>query len=362
MSEIFVIGGGLIGMLTARELAMAGRQVTLLEQNRVGRESSWAGGGIISPLYPWRYDSSITALTSWGQQHYPELATALHRESNIDPEYTRNGLLIVEPEDSKQAIDWGKHAQQSLTNLEKAAISDCEPALTTTANQAILMPEVAQVRNPRLVKAACGTIEKQVEIRENCRVSKLLARDGRIQGIETDSGNLTAKQVIVCAGAWTGDLLKDFVTRPDIEPVLGQMILFRSQPGAISRIVLHQDRYVIPRRDGRVLVGSTLEYRGFDKTTTQVAKKALKQYALTHFPLLREAKIEHHWAGLRPGSPSGIPYIGPVPDIEGLYLNAGHFRNGVVLGPASARLMSDLVLGREPILPPAPYALDASRG
>ncbi|MCU7829886.1 MAG: glycine oxidase ThiO [Candidatus Thiodiazotropha sp. (ex Myrtea sp. 'scaly one' KF741663)] len=361
MSEIFVIGGGLIGMLTARELAMAGKQVTLLEQNRVGRESSWAGGGIISPLYPWRYDPSITALASWGQHYYPELMAALYRESDIDPEYTRNGLLIVEPEDNEQALTWGKATQQSLTNLEKTAIGDCEPALTTTANKAIWMPEVAQVRNPRLVKAAYGAIEKRVEIRENCRVSKLLARDGRIQGLETDSGNIATKQVIVCAGAWTGDLLKDFVTRPEIEPVLGQMILFRSQPGVISRIVLHQDRYVIPRRDGRVLVGSTLEHRGFDKTTTQAAKEALKDYALAHFPLLREAKIEHHWAGLRPGSPSGIPYIGPVPGIEGLYLNAGHFRNGVVLGPASARLMSDLVLGREPILPSTPYALDAHR-
>ncbi|MCU7813378.1 MAG: glycine oxidase ThiO [Candidatus Thiodiazotropha sp. (ex Notomyrtea botanica)] len=362
MSEIFVIGGGLIGMLTARELAITGRQVTLLEQNRVGRESSWAGGGIISPLYPWRYDPSITALASWGQHYYPELMAALYEESGIDPEYTRNGLLIVEPEDNEQALTWGKATQQSLTNLEKTAIGDCEPALTTTANKAIWMPEVAQVRNPRLVKAAYGTIEKRLEIRENCRVSKLLARDGRLQGIETDSGNITTKHVIVCAGAWTGDLLKDFITRPDIRPVLGQMILFRAQPGAISRIVLHQDRYVIPRRDGRVLVGSTLEHRGFDKVTTQTAKETLRDYALAHFPLLREAEIEHHWAGLRPSSPNGIPYIGPVPGIEGLYLNAGHFRNGVVLGPASARLMSDLVLGREPILPPAPYALDTSRG
>jgi glycine oxidase len=140
------------------------------------------------------------------------------------------------------------------------------------------------------------------------------------------------------------------------------MILFHAQPGAISRIVLHNDRYVIPRRDGRVLVGSTVEHRGFDKTITDQARASLKQYALDHFPLLEQADIEHHWAGLRPGSPQGIPYIGPVPGIDGLYLNAGHFRNGVVLAPASARLMSDIVLGRNPILPPAPYALDAERG
>jgi glycine oxidase len=114
-------------------------------------------------------------------------------------------------------------------------------------------------------------------------------------------------------------------------------------------------------RDGRIVVGSTLEYRGFDKQTTEQAKQELEAFALAHFPSLQEARIEHHWAGLRPGSPNGIPYIGQVPGIDGLYLNAGHFRNGVVLGPASARLMADIVLQRPTILDPTPYAIDAKR-
>ena len=225
-----------------------------------------------------------------------------------------------------------------------------------------LSGSVAQLRNPRLVKACRGAIEGRVTIHEQTTVTRLLTQSGRIQGVDTTSGRFSAPNVIVCTGAWTGKLLQPYIASPEIEPVLGQMILFRSQPGAISRIVLRQDRYVIPRRDGRVLVGSTLEHRGYDKQTTESAKAALKAYAIDHFPVLQQAEIEHHWAGLRPGSPKGIPYIGPVPGVEGLYLNAGHFRNGVVLGPASARLISDIALDLTPILPPSLYALDAPRG
>lgn len=362
MPDFIVIGGGLIGMLTARELVNAGHRVTLLEQGMTGRESSWAGGGIISPLYPWRYADAVTALATWGQSHYPKLSLDLTGESGVDPEYTRNGLLILEPEDRQEALAWRSRTPQPIEPLDAAAIADCEPALQTSAAQALWMPQVAQVRNPRLVKACLGAIEQRVEIRRKTPVTRLLVEHGRLSAVETPQGRLSAAAVIVCAGAWSGGLLESFLPSPRIEPVLGQMILYRSSPDAIRRIVLHQDRYVIPRRDGRVLVGSTLEYRGFHKQITREARESLADYALTRYPVLRSAEIEHHWAGLRPGAPEGIPYIGEVPGAEGLFVNAGHFRNGVVLGPASARLMADLVLDREPILNPAPYALTAARG
>ncbi|MES9923535.1 MAG: glycine oxidase ThiO [Candidatus Thiodiazotropha endolucinida] len=361
MTECLIVGGGIIGMLTANELHTAGMAVALVEKGHPGRESSWAGGGIVSPLYPWRYDDSISKLAQWSQAHYPAITRMLIDAGGPDPEYLKSGLLILEPTDTDRATAWSGRFDQPLHLIDQEGIAQCEPGLDTEATEAIWLPEVAQIRNPRLTKSLYHAIRQKITIHEQTEATELLIEQGRLRGVMTPTGILEADRVIVCAGAWSGNLLSDIVTPPAIEPVLGQMIIFRHQPGMITRIVLHNDRYIIPRKDGRVLVGSTLEYRGFDKHTTEQAKQELKAFAHTHFPGLGKAEIEHHWAGLRPGSPSGIPYIGPIPEIGGLYLNAGHFRNGVVLGPASARLMADIVLEHTPILDPESYAIDAKR-
>jgi glycine oxidase len=357
MIDTLIIGGGLLGLLTARELALAGLQVAILEQGQVGRESSWAGGGIISPLYPWRYDAAVTALAAWSQSHYPQLAEWLTAESGIDPEYTLSGLLIVEPEDGDQAISWCRANNQEAELLQGRDIRACEPAFSREAAHALWLPRVAQIRNPRLVKAAYRSISDKVAVQTDVAVRRIVVSKGRVQAVLTDKGEMAAERIIICAGAWSSGLLEGIVVKPEISPVMGQMILFRAARDAIRRIVLHEERYVIPRRDGRVLVGSTLEKVGFRKHTTTQALRELEEYALRRFPALAQAKIEHHWAGLRPGSPKGIPYIGQVPGVEGLYINAGHFRNGVVLGPASARLLADQVLGRPPILSPSAYQI-----
>jgi glycine oxidase len=155
--------------------------------------------------------------------------------------------------------------------------------------------------------------------------------------------------------------MADLGMQMEVAPVRGQMILFRAEPGVLQHIVLHHDRYLIPRRDGRILVGSTLEYTGFEKETTAEALEALRAFALEMLPALKDYPVEHHWAGLRPGSPAGIPYISEHPEIDGLYVNAGHFRNGVVLGPASAHVMASLITGAESDIGPLPYGLDQHR-
>jgi glycine oxidase len=362
MRDHLIIGGGIIGMLTARELCLAGASVTLLEKRRTGRESSWAGGGIVSPLYPWRYGEPVTALASWSQQHYRQLSAELAGHTGIDPEWTPSGLLIIAPAEQERALTWAAQTGAYLRIIAGNAVHTCEPALTPAPEQAIWMPAIAQVRNPRLAAALRREIDRLgVEVLEEAEVLKILTEHDRVTGLHTSAGALPGASVIVCAGAWSRELLTGFGRAPRIKPVLGQMILFRAEPGAISRITLKDDRYAIPRRDGRVLFGSTLEHVGFDKRTTEAARKELHAIATSRFPLLASCPVEHHWAGLRPGSPDGIPYIGPHPEIEGLFINAGHYRNGVVLGPASARLAADLLLGREPITEPAPFALAGRR-
>jgi len=358
MTDCIIIGGGIIGMLTARNLRLAGKQVTLIDKGETGRESSWAGGGIVSPLYPWRYADSITRLAGWGQTHYELICNEISENTGIDPEYTKNGLLILAAEESQQAVDWSVRFSRELEILSSDEITQIEPAMRSNHKPGIWLENIAQVRNPRIVKALRADIEKLgVNILAYRQVNSIDTKDGQVVSVTTDTGKLKADQYAVCTGAWTGELLEPLGVSIAVKPVQGQMILFKSDPGAISRIVLEEDRYIIPRRDGRVLYGSTVEHVGFDKHTTESAKKELHDIAVERFPILKDKPVEHHWAGLRPGSPDGVPVISRHPEFENLFINAGHFRNGVVLAPASCQLLSEMMLGQETSFDIEDYAI-----
>lgn len=359
--DILIIGGGIIGMLTARELSLAGARVTLIEKNQTGQESSWAGGGILSPLYPWRYPKPVTSLATWSQHHYPQLAEDLFAETDIDPQWIQSGLLILDKlsvEEQHEAIRWANTSNNKLEFLVNTDINKTEPGLNSKHTQCIHLPDIAQVRNPRIVKALKKSlVQRGVGIIENTEVTHIDIKDKRISGVKTTQDQYTAEHIIVSCGAWSSKLLADIQVKLAVKPIRGQMILAKAQPGQISNIILDNNRYIIPRRDGRVLIGSTLEDVGFDKSTTQEAQDSLWQTATELVPLLNAVEIEHHWAGLRPGTQQGIPYICEHPDIKGLFINAGHFRNGVILGLASARLMTDIISNNCTIMDPDPYAL-----
>ncbi|MGD2118533.1 MAG: glycine oxidase ThiO [Chromatiales bacterium] len=358
MSDCIIIGSGIIGMLTARNLQMAGAEVTLIEKSQPGQESSWAGGGIVSPLYPWRYDGSVTRLASWGQRHYPLLCEQLKEDSGIDPEYVRSGLMIIAPDEQQQALSWSEHSGPGLEIIPADDIRTIEPAMSTTAESAIWMESVAQIRNPRIAKSLRVDVEKRgIRIISNTEIVSFYAKNEQIIGVTDGYETFHADQYAVCSGAWSGTLLAQLGTDIPVRPVQGQMILFRAKPHQVSRMVLEQDRYIIPRRDGRILFGSTIEHVDFNKHTTDAARQELHDIAVSRFPLLRDCEIEHHWAGLRPGSPQGIPIISRHPSYKNLFVNAGHFRNGVVLAPASCRLMVELMQGHHPFLPTEPYSL-----
>jgi glycine oxidase len=363
MKHIIIVGGGAIGMLTAYEFVREGLQVTLIERGDTGRESSWAGGGIVSPLFPWRYLDSVTRLASWSQQAYPQLSLEIAQQSGIDPEYTECGLIMTAPDEIEQAQTWANTHQRRLEIIDAATFRELEPRAAYPTDQALWMPNVGQVRNPRMVRALHALLQKRgVAIRSGEPVESLIQSAGQCTGVRTANGDSHADAVVICAGAWSRELLAGLPSPPAIEPVRGQMLLFRAEPGTISRMVLETNRYVIPRRDGRTLFGSTIEHTGYQKQTTAEAREELYSIATERFPILKAFPIEAHWAGLRPSSPAGVPYISAHPDVAGLFINAGHFRNGIVLGPASARLLADLVLQRNPIVDPAPYGWTAARG
>lgn len=361
MKDIIIVGGGLIGMLTARTLQDAGLNILLIDQHELGKESSWAGGGILSPLYPWRYPTPVSLLSRYGHDHYAALCDDLRAETQVDPQWQQSGLLIPDTQEHDAAQQWADTFDYGLHVLDNAkAVQDCEPQLATGFESGLFMPDIAQVRNPRLVRALSASLrQRPLLIAEHNPVKELIIEKGKVQGVKIGDQAFYAEKVIITAGAWTS--LFPELTQLTVKPVMGQMILFRGEPNVLNRIILHDGHYLIPRKDGRILCGSTLEMNGFSKQTTETAFEALHQIALSLMPALDGVPIRNHWAGLRPGSPDGVPYIGEHPEIEGLFVNAGHYRYGVTMGLGSVQLLVDQLFGRESFVDPALYRLDMKR-
>lgn len=354
-----MVGGGVIGLMTARELALAGHRVRLLERRHVGAEASWAGGGIVSPLYPWRYPPAVTALAQLAQRAYPALAEALLGETGIDAEYFPCGMLMLDAEDARDARAWAAIQGQALETLGAEALRERLPGLADGWGSGLWMPAIANIRNPRLLRALAASLRGLgVAVCEGAEVVDWRRSGARVTAALLDGGGVEeADAFVVCGGAWSGRLLAAQHAGVPVRPVRGQMLLYKREPGELPAIVLGEGRYVIPRRDGHVLCGSTLEEAGFDTVPTAEAHASLKATAERLWPVLRGQEPVAQWAGLRPAAPNGIPFIGRVPELDNLWLNAGQYRNGLVLAPASARLLADQLLGREPVADPRPYQL-----
>ena len=357
-TDILIIGGGISGLLVARELNLAGRHVTILDKSTAGQEASWAGGGILLPIYPWRQDAAISDLVIDSLKRYPRLSRELHAATGIDPEWLPCGMLICKNPDYDLATQWC----ESRNIKYQAAPDFMLKNLHTECDQPLWLPEIAQARNPRLLKSLqADLLQKGVKIIEHTEITAVEIRQNHITQIDTQQHRFKPSHVVICAGAWTADLLKhwlpDSTLQLPIQPVRGQMLLFDAKPETLNTMVLDGDHYLIPRRDGKILAGSTVEQVGFDKATTQAAKEQIAHFATDLLPTLKHYPVCEHWAGLRPGTPKGIPFIGLHPDFDNLSVNAGHFRNGLVMGPASAALLADLILQRPTTLNPKFYAL-----
>lgn len=359
MSDFLIVGGGVIGMMLARELAQSGAEVTIVDRKGLAQESSWAGGGIVSPLYPWRYPDPVTRLATWSQSSYVHLAQELLDETGYDPELRQKGMLMLDVDDQDEALKWAAQFHRPLTKVQSDFLYQKEPLLNQGHSEGLWMPEVCSIRNPRLGRALRQSLilNPRIKVIEHQEVKRFELCGRSLKGVETEKQSLFADNIVVAAGAWSAVVLEKLGVKLPVEPVHGQMMLFKAEPGVLNRVVLKGGRYVIPRNDGRILVGSTLEKIGFKKVTTEESAKSLYSTALEIIPSLVDYKVEHHWSGLRPGSPNGIPYIGQVKEFDNLYLNAGHYRNGLVLAPASSRLLADILLRRSCIVPPDQYCL-----
>lgn len=331
--SVVVVGGGIVGCLTAMRLCQQGHAVTLVERNTVAAqtsgESSWAGAGIAFPLLPWNYQDVVNELALAGARAYPGVSAELYAETGIDPECTRSGMLIQPPYDLTAAVAWCQRV-----GLEYQLQGDN-----------LLLPEVVQIRNPRLLQSLKAWLIKHgVALREQTQLMPLQEGRAAITSWQTTTGEtLSADVFVVTSGAWSFELLKQTASSLDIKPMRGQMLLYHMTPGLLPHIVYRDGFYMLQRRDGHLLAGSSLEDVGFDTGVTETMRQEMLQKAEAILPALKGQPIIKHWSGLRPGTPHNIPSIGRHPQIENLYLNTGHFRYGVTMAPECARRIAALL-------------------
>lgn len=354
-SDILIIGAGTIGLTSALILAKTGHRVTILDRGTVGGESTWAGAGILSPLLPWDYGREVTQLTERGRSLWPAWIEDIREYSGTDPEYLQSGMLVLGLDDLTPARAWCKAHDWPVApppaDLQSLIGTDPAP---------LWLPGVGQVRNPRLAQAlhlAC--LRMGVTVLSDTVVDALNIGKGKVEGVQTGQGFLQADTYVLATGAWTNSLLGNQAWGVDIFPVRGQILLFKATPNLLPCIVYRDGHYLVPRSDGHILAGSTLESVGFDKGVTSDAKAALLDFARQALPGLREVDLIMQWSGLRPGSPGNIPTIARHPELANLYVNSGHFRYGVTMAPASAEALANMLDGRPQNIDIAPYAWPA---
>lgn len=347
--SIVVLGAGISGLSTALALLKRGHDVTLLERGEVGAEASWAGGGILSPLLPWHYSEALAALALRSMAGYAGWVSDIETLSKRNAEYWRCGMQVSGEARLDEALAWcethGLTAQRMLTQT----------------GERLWLPDIAQVRNPRLIVALRAAVLRLGGIiHTHSAVETVTIRAREVVTVHAARNSYAADRFVVATGAWSGIALPSLAGVPNIRPIRGQMLLFKQEPGMLDTILYRQGLYLIPRRDGHVLAGSTLEDAGFDKTTDDATCRRLHAEAAELLPVLAEMQPVQHWAGLRPGSPGNIPVIDRHPDFDNVFVNAGHYRYGVTLAPAAVELLVDLMEGRAPSLDPAPYRWQAA--
>jgi len=364
--RVVVIGGGLIGCLTALYLHRLGANPVILEKGNIGRESSWAGAGILCPIHPWHYPDSFTHLIDDSLARYPELNEMLLEMTGISMQWRTSGLLIPLFDDDRihhreDALAWSKRFNWEMEELDAAQTIAHEPTVSEQVSGSLLWPKVGQARNPRLLAAIRKALElRGVPIREQAEVVGIAENgQGNIIAVQLANGDkLETDAVLLAAGSWSGELASQMGLSLPVEPVKGQIVLLKDQPGLVNHIIKHDDAYIVPRVDGHLLVGASMERVGFQTGTTEAVTDNLLNATYRITPGLKGAEIVQKWMGFRPGSPDGMPYLGPVDGRPGLWVATGHYRNGVALAPGTAELMSRWIMGEAPALDVSDFRVD----
>jgi glycine oxidase len=355
--HIIIVGGGVIGSGIAYELAQRGVAVTLIERGRIGGEASWASAGIISwPSRPW-FRSERIELGRMSLERYPALVTELEERTGLGIEYQRPGEWVVAVDDEHARVEeqiaaWQRELGFAVEQVSPDDARNMEPALPETLVAAWFHPNVGSLSVYRLTQAyAAAARQLGATVLEETPVGGLIRDGSRVSGVRLLDRDLHADLTLLATGAWTR-LLGDGigVTLP-MKPIKGQLIAFAGAPLRPKALIAGHGGYVRSRADGTTLVAATEEDVGFDRRVTGAGVAWLLELTRTLCPMLLQGEIKETWTGLRPGSETGDPLIGPVPGVDGLWVSAGHFRTGAKEAPATAELVAEaLVTGKTPLV------------
>ena len=358
--DVIIVGGGLIGSSIAFQLSTEKLRVLLLDRQEPGREASWAAAGMLAPGPD---SSDATALVPLGIESlrlYPEFVAAIEKASVNSTDFTRTGTFEVfrGPRAEAQRDAMVAEFRRLAIGAEAISLNDArkhEPSLATHEGAIAWLPDEATI-DPRLLIESVLAAARQsgAEIRANCAVNALLYEREACAGVIAGGQKIAAKQVIIAAGSFCSTIndaaheansqrttqLRQYAP---VHPVRGQMLALRSATVRLKKVLRSEYGYLVPRRDGRIIAGSTLENAGFAKQVTPQGVRQILDAALDLAPALIDAKIVDEWSGLRPGTPDLLPIIGPT-DIPGLWLATGHYRNGILLAPATAKIMRDWIV------------------
>ncbi len=350
--DVIVIGGGVIGLSIAWELAGQGMSVRLLEQGQLGQEASWAGAGMLLPGNPDLARSPEARLRAESHVLWPDWTERLRAETGIDNGYTRCGGIEVRLNGSASELDAEVAAWRSDgVVVDTPSLDEFRrrfPALHPDLSSGYSLPELGQVRNPRHLKALIsGCASRGVDLHTGSPVIGFDRAGDRIVSARTPREVHRAGEFVVAGGAWSRELLRQAGHDVSIEPVRGQMVLLEARPLPFRCVIQSGLRYLVPRADGRILIGSTEEHAGFDKRNTAEGVAGLIDFARSVVPALGDARFERCWSGLRPHATNGLPRIGRLPETANLSVAAGHFRAGLQLSPITAVKVAQAILGRE---------------
>lgn len=354
-ADVAIIGGGVIGLAIARALAWRGvRDVLLIERHNLGGESSYAAAGMLAPQAEANRAHEFFYLTCQSRDLYPAFAAALLEETGIDIELDTTGTLYLaltdqDADELEKRYAWQTRAGLPISKLSASAARELEPSIREDVRAALKFPLDTQVENRRLLSALAAANEQLgVRMETGTEVTSLRIERDRVVGLETSRGFIATDSVVIAGGAWSSLLSASGKALPNlrIKPVRGQMLCFEANP-RITRHVIHSPRgYLVPRRDGRLLAGSTTEQAGFEKRVTASGIHSILSAALEIAPRFASLPLTDSWAGLRPRAADTLPVLGPCAEIAGVYYATGHFRNGILLAPITAEIVAGAIVDK----------------